>query len=217
MEPNKSDRYHDYVFKDGVFVGAFDDMYTYSKEIPWHQDAVALSWHSKIGVLLMQDLVKKRASLMHATLEIGCGLGYMSEQFSHFTKKMYGCDISRVAVDKARTMYSDIDFFTCDIRDPNLKITQQYDCIIMVDVIWYILDALDVVKKNVLALLSSGGFLLFKQSFPDLTQPFIGKDIFPNPERFAHFWSELSIANQCILTKVDGSLGPHIWIVGEKK
>jgi hypothetical protein len=34
----KSRDYHDYVFKNGKFIGKFDEMYQYSENIPWNQD-----------------------------------------------------------------------------------------------------------------------------------------------------------------------------------
>ncbi len=45
-----SDDYHDYVIKDGKYIGLYEDMYKYSKEIPWHQDKMALDWYTQIGL-----------------------------------------------------------------------------------------------------------------------------------------------------------------------
>ena len=38
---SKSKDYHDYVIKNGSFVGKFEEMYQNSSNIPWHQDDTA--------------------------------------------------------------------------------------------------------------------------------------------------------------------------------
>ena len=30
--------YQDYLIKDGIYIGLFEDMYRDSSEVPWHQD-----------------------------------------------------------------------------------------------------------------------------------------------------------------------------------
>lgn len=66
--------YHDYVFKDGKLVGKFDEMYKYSREIPWHQDKNAYSVFSNIDIAILKQY--KYESIC----EIGCGLGYFTNR-----------------------------------------------------------------------------------------------------------------------------------------
>lgn len=66
--------YHEYVFKDGKLIGKFEEMYRYSKEIPWHQDKTVYSVFSNIDISILRQFKYKYIC------EIGCGLGYFSNR-----------------------------------------------------------------------------------------------------------------------------------------
>jgi len=55
--------YHDYVFRDGKFVGDFDNMYRYAKGIPWEQDKRCEHWYTEVGMLIMKRFWKSDAGL----------------------------------------------------------------------------------------------------------------------------------------------------------
>jgi hypothetical protein len=53
----KSKKYHDYVFKNGKLIGAFDDMYKNSDEIPWHQDETIKDIFSELDILMGPEVI----------------------------------------------------------------------------------------------------------------------------------------------------------------
>ncbi len=210
-----SDDYHDYVFKDGKHIGLYDEMYKYSKEIPWHQDKMAFEWYSQIGILMIRDVVKERGIPFSKILELGSGLGFFVSQLEPYGDKLYGCDVSATAAEKARKLHKSVDFFCWDICKEQ-ESRETYELVIMVEVMWYVLDHLENIKNNVLSLIPNGGFFLFKQSFPDLKTSFLGKEIFPNPKSILDFWNDLEIINYCETKRLLEGDGPHIWFLGRK-
>lgn len=79
-----SDDYHDYVFKDGKLVGKFDEMYKYSKEVPWHQDETAYHVFSEIDMAILKQFN------YDSVCEIGCGLGFFSARLYNELKTRGG-------------------------------------------------------------------------------------------------------------------------------
>ena len=74
----KSADYHDYIIKDGRFIGEFEAMYQDSSDIPWHQDKTAYEFYVEIDLALI-----KRFNQLHkftSICDIGCGLGYITER-----------------------------------------------------------------------------------------------------------------------------------------
>ncbi|KKN70074.1 hypothetical protein LCGC14_0435210, partial [marine sediment metagenome] len=136
--------YHDYVFKNGKFLGKFDEMYKYSKDIPWYQDKAPFNWHNQIGFMIIRDIVREKGKF-EKILEMGCGLGYNIMQFKDYGKKLYGCDISQVAIEKAKILHKGIDFFTTDIKN---KMKGKYNLIIVAEVMWYVLDGLENINDS---------------------------------------------------------------------
>lgn len=211
-----SNNYHDYVIKGGKFIGLFDEMYKYSKDIPWHQDEVAFKWFTQIGQFIVKDIVSERGQRFSKILEIGCGLGYIISQFKPYAEKLCGCDISPTALVKARKLHKSIKFFLWDVREAKIK-RDNFDLIIMFEVMWYVLDSLENVKRNVYLLLPPGGYFLFKQSFPNLTKPYVGKEIFPNPQSMINFWSNFEMIYYCEIKDFLMEDGPLILLLGRKK
>lgn len=100
--------YHDYVIKDGEFVGKFEEMYS-SCDDPWYQTKhenvlgctsklVSASYILKFGI--------------KEIIEFGCGLGFYTSFLRDFTgAKVAGVDISETAIRKAKKYFLDMDFF----------------------------------------------------------------------------------------------------------
>ncbi|MCK9376428.1 MAG: hypothetical protein M0P73_09770 [Syntrophobacterales bacterium] len=61
-----SNDYHDYVFKNGKFLGNFEGMYRHSTDVPWHQDKTSYSVFSDI------DLAILRQYRYNSICEVGC-------------------------------------------------------------------------------------------------------------------------------------------------
>lgn len=84
--------YHKYVFKDGQFVGEFEEMYQKSATVPWQQDHTAYWVFSEIDVVILKQY--KYESIC----DIGCGIGYFSNRLAYELKtRVTGIDISKTA------------------------------------------------------------------------------------------------------------------------
>src|SRR4051794_3572773 len=90
---NKSNDYHDYVFRDGKLVGEFEEMYRNSAIIPWHQDEQA-HW---IDVRLTKEMVRDIGKIDQIH-DLGCGTGHylnlIAEELLVPGGTSYGYDIS---------------------------------------------------------------------------------------------------------------------------
>ena len=156
-----SSKYQDYIFKDGSFVGQFDKMYEESDEIPWCQDKTAFSLAVDLDIAILKKYCKKDSATI---LDIGCGLGYLTnrirEEIPH--KKIMGIDISHRAVDKAKKIFPKIDFMALDLMRASteeIKKIGQVDFIYIKDVIWYVVDEIDLFMENITKLLNVGGYI----------------------------------------------------------
>ncbi len=138
------DRYQDYVIKDGVFVGKFEEMYQKFDD-PWHQRENLLSFYSRAltPVTLMQYNLKN-------VVEMGCGLGAVADYLSRAVPEcaITGMDISETAVAKARKFYPDINFVWGGVLAFSEKPDKKFDAIIFSEIMWYILEDLDSIIQN---------------------------------------------------------------------
>ena len=74
-------RYQDYVIKDGMFIGKFEEMYQASSEIPWHQDDTLHAIFSDIDITILQHM--KQRFGFELVVDVGCGLGYFTNQVAN--------------------------------------------------------------------------------------------------------------------------------------
>lgn len=170
---NTSNRYQDYVIREGRFIGRFEDMYRYSADVPWHQDRTAFSILSDHTV----SILKRRAAT--SLLDVGCGLGYMAERLRlelPALQRVVGIDVSATAVAKARALFPHIEFFAGTLADFPRR--ERYDVVVSKDVLWYVLDDL----PGYLAGLAhcSHRWVYIGNSFP-AQRPFYGDDVLPDP------------------------------------
>src|SRR5688572_29522239 len=93
-----SSDYHDYVIKDGRFIGAFDAMYRHVAD-PWHCTGEA---HSFKNDLLLGAVMHLRGGVRRA-LDVGCGLGALTARLRTTAPdtEWHACDVSPTAVEKA--------------------------------------------------------------------------------------------------------------------
>ena len=88
--------YHDYVIKDGKFIGRFDEMYE-KFEDPWMQSSQPNRFARSNLILSLKELG------IRSLVEFGCGLGYLSDWIHRETGIIpRGIDISPVAIEKAK-------------------------------------------------------------------------------------------------------------------
>ena len=161
----------DFVFREEgsqlKFVGDFDGLYRDEVD-PWGQSArsgpMAEYYDYSRGALI--NAVKKFAPPSSSLLEVGCGLGYVLSQFKALGGvNPTGMDVSGVAVERARKLFSELNFIQADITSSDLDLPERYDCLVLNQVLWYILHRMDVAVLNCRQLLWPDGILIISQAF----------------------------------------------------
>ncbi len=107
--------YHKYVFntKDRTFVGCFEEMYQQEKDSSfdsWHQED-SRQLNRKIALEILSEYNFNRI------LDIGTGKGALTHQLKRCNNEVIGLDISKTAVEVARSPYPDIFFDVIDVND----------------------------------------------------------------------------------------------------
>lgn len=178
------------------FIGDFDGLYQ-SDADPWDQSA----YESDMSDYYLYSR-KKIASYINKNrfnniVEIGCGIGHSTFQLSQLTKQNFqGADISATAIKKAKVNYPNMCFFQQNICQPNQKAELikhiKFDCIILNQVLWYVMHAMDDVKKNVLSMLTNNGQVMFSTAF--LSEQRYGTEYFNGYYEFVDYleknWSK---------------------------
>ena len=185
-------RYQDYVIKDGKLVGEFEEMYQ-DFDDPWEQ-TTREKWASEKAVAL--NLIKKLNA--KKVIELGCGLGHYTHKIQEIGVDVLGVDVSKTAIDKAKSNYTDCDFAVGDILDFSIYKEYQPDIIVMAEITWYILDKLDEFIAYLSAELPNTYLLHLLTTYPDGVQQY-GKDKFTNLKQIMSYfkmeyfeWGEIS-------------------------
>ena len=133
----KYSRYQDYVIKDGKLVGEFEKMYQDCDD-PWEQ-TTREEWASEkfLALNLINKLKAKKV------IELGSGLGHYTNKIHKLGVDVLGIEVSKTAVEKARSAYPDCDFAVGDILDFSIYREHRPDIILMAEITWYVLDKLD--------------------------------------------------------------------------
>jgi len=213
MNINSKD-YHDYVFKNGVLIGEFDQMYQKSKGIPWNQDKASEQWFNKISLAIIKRALDDPC--VKSIHEIGCGLGYCISNFRNKGYELSGSDISKVAIFEAKRKFSKINFVVDDIRVPKKR--PCYDLVLINALFWYVFPQLKNVLKNIDSMVHKGGYVFIAESFPKLSSNFVGKKIIPNPEKLADLFSDFlnPIVDARVIKMEYPKDGPNFYWLGKK-
>ncbi|UTW66320.1 class I SAM-dependent methyltransferase [bacterium SCSIO 12643] len=149
--------YHDYVIKDGQFIGDFENMYRDCPD-PWTQSTQPNKYARTAGLIHIKNFG------IQSVLECGCGLGYYAEWMYRDTGILpKSLDLSTVAIEKAQGLFPHLDFEVADIVKDLVKY-QDYDCVLLSEIIWYILPDLQQILE-VLKTHFKGKYLLVNQIF----------------------------------------------------
>lgn len=156
--------YHDYVIKDGKFIGEFEQMYQ-NVDNPWPEtkgdmDNNKASLHAK---RFFQNLN------ITSALSLGGGTGDHLAWFLQQNDLCNSCnvEISSTACKISRDKYPSLKVENKSILSylENAKL-EQFDLIIMREIIWYILSDIDMIYQN-LKLNFPGKYILVELTFPE--------------------------------------------------
>lgn len=157
--------YNEYLIKDGKFIGEFEKMYQ-DCEDPWHQLEQADISYSRADT---SASISKYG--IRNIIEIGCGLGaFTNFLYTHCgsIESIIGIDVSKTAVEKAKRMYPDLSFYVRDIAElcswGNDERFTETDAIILSEILWYVLENLDSITKQLKSVFS-GKILIINQTF----------------------------------------------------
>lgn len=172
----KSDNSFDYIGNDE----SFDEIYN-KIEDPWNQSNLSDEYYfnsrQKLNVII-ENIIKNIDHNNIKILEIGCGNGFSTncimEKINKSNILISGCDISNIAINKAKENYRNINFFTHNIRD-KFNNKEKYDIVIISNLLWYILDDLKICFDNCFDILKCNGSLIFLNAF--LKEQKYGTDI----------------------------------------
>ncbi len=133
--------YQDYVIKDGVFVGKFEEMY---QEFPDPWNIKSQGRHNPVEALAInaaQRYYDEQSA--KRVLDIGCGLGDFTARLSAIGLEVTGSDCSPTAVAKASQGFPHCRFVCADALDRDLIRQVRPDLVVLSEVMWYILPKLD--------------------------------------------------------------------------
>jgi hypothetical protein len=141
----EKETYHDYVIKDGKFIGQFDEMYS-KFEDPWMQSQQPNRYSRQMAIMNIQRYGIK------SVVEWGCGLGYYADWIHKETGIVcQSIDISETAIKNASEKFPHLNFKVGDIKNlSQLEDKQNIDCILLADITWMILQDLDYVNSELL-------------------------------------------------------------------
>lgn len=174
----KNETYHDYVIKDGEFIGEFEKMYQRFDD-PWMQSSQPNKYARMAGIVHLKNFP------IRSVLECGCGLGYYANWIHQDTGIIpQSVDLSETAIDKARALFPHLNFDVADITS-DLMSYRGTDCVLLSEIIWYILPDLDSILQT-LGNEFAGRYLLVNQVFYKGTQQY-GTDYFTTPAEFIDY------------------------------
>ena len=160
-----------------LFQGDFEGYYQNNSD-PWDQNSTDsdMSEYYKVSRLKLLKVIKGIIS-NHNILEIGCGLGLVTNMLDKELENslVSGVDISSTAIHKAKAQYSNILFYEGDIADKQFKSEEQYDVVILNEMLWYVLEDIDLVINNIYEILNTNGCLIITMAF--LNDQQYGKEI----------------------------------------
>jgi len=191
----EKENYHDFVIKDGKFIGRFDDMYSRCED-PWMQSQQPNKYSRMAGILHIKNFG------IRSVLECGCGLGYYADWICRETGIVpKSVDLSPKAIGKAKELFPHLDFEVADISTQLSEYTG-YDCVLLSEIIWYILPDLQSINE-VLKRYFTGKYLLVNQVFYKGTQKY-GTEYFTSLKEFIDFMPFTLLAT-CEATTVNDS------------
>lgn len=184
----KSNNYQDYVFRNGKFLGEFEEMYKNSSTTPWHQDEQTCWVDVRLTKEMLADIQR-----FDRVFEFGSGTGHYLELICEATLaaggRAHGFDISQTACKKAASLFPNFLFSVLDISreipenhflHTEKRSLGQRNLWVMRGTLWYVVEQIETVLQNFSRLMCDEDRLLIVQNFPPSDGEFVGKNIIPN-------------------------------------
>lgn len=196
--------YRDYVIKDGVFIGKFEEMYRDIPD-PWGCLEKVNALSNRLLLAQLQDFAPQSR-----VLDVGCGLGALTALIQKATQAedMSACDVSTVAIEKAKAVAPGVHFFVHDlVQNPFLPFPDRsFSLVVMAEVTWYVLPVLLKAYREFRRLLDSTGRLVIKQAFLPHGQQKYGKEIVSKPADLLQFVCQagMSQEREILLSEANG-------------
>jgi SAM-dependent methyltransferase len=132
---------------------------------PWVSASPRYQYQRRKYEILI-DLLPQRP--YRKALDLGCGLGLLTERLSARVDSIVGLDISAVAVRRAadRTrQLGNVQFRTGDITSLDAELERRFDLVVVADAIYYLPPPLEAEKlerivRQIAGLLAPGGILM---------------------------------------------------------
>jgi ubiquinone/menaquinone biosynthesis C-methylase UbiE len=103
-------------------------------------------------------------------LEIGCGEGHQSGHLVHICNKLYGTDISRIAVMRAKTRCDRGTFWTADVLGSENYEIPPIDLVVACEVLYYSADIAGALDR--MSRMGSACFVTYYEGRSHLLDPF---------------------------------------------
>lgn len=174
-----------YDFEKRSFRNRFEEMYA-ECECPWPHQVDA----ENIQYRFVLECLRKDHPLR--ILDVGCGLGYFSNNLSRLGE-VTAVDISPTCIQKAAATFPHIRFEVCDINVPLSWADASFDAVVGLGVLWFVLPRIHEVLDEFRRVLRPGGEAVFGLNIPE--NP-IGKEVIATSQDYLDIVrSHLDIVN----------------------
>ena len=157
------EKYHDYVFQKGQFVGNFEAMYQNEDLMgycSWFQDDMKdLGYQLSLTILSQYNF--------ESILDVGCGEGMFTSLLKKKNNSVSGIDVSPTAIKKANIRFKNIDFFVGDIKTD--VILKHYDLIVLKEILSYVENW----RKTIKDLSKISKYLFVSLDLPEFPNGFV--------------------------------------------
>jgi len=154
---------YDLIYSQIDQVPGYERYFRYSHQILKEQDP--LDYLAKSEDIywsiqkVLNGLKKAKPSIKLKVLEVGCGFGYLTYALAKSGYDVLGIDISKVAVDQAKSRYGEY-FAHLDLREYANKMGPSYDVIVFTEVIEHIENVQEFLHAADELLLPSGHLIM---------------------------------------------------------
>ena len=147
---------------------AFEEAYTRSSD-PWRSAAPRYRYQQ---LKYEQIMALLPAGRFHRTLDLGCGLGLLSQRLARRSDTVLGLDFAEAAVGHARERaegIANLSFEHADILDLPTSLDATFDLVVVADTLYYLsplsADLLKTLSARLAQLLAPGGTLVLANHF----------------------------------------------------